>query len=662
MRLAFIESNINEIALSKARDRKRYLDKMKCTQKIRGQLMRQINARQCTIEVMSDAQAQNFVHLYHRQGKISDDVRKLSLGLIYESELVGVIQFCSPRTARKKREYSTELVRLCFKEDVRIRGGASKLIKYYMLKYKPADIFTYQDTTGEVTAVYAKSGFKLIEETGKKKYLVAPNKTLETADRRAKEILSVALAAKLGPDKLLGTKIGSMLSIKTNLQLFQDLGWHLEETSGDRLYEWVNKELTFYTYKITAKDSDKYYYGVSHIKKGNATKDDCINDGYYGSGGKHIANNKFNNWKKKHSDFLLKTVLETFPRRGPAYRHEALLVGDLWKEDPKCLNSRTGGINNGNSSSFVKLSQKKCVYHGMTKHRGETCCRCTASKNISLKSCDIHGRVKFKGEHCYRCLTDKSLFDKVCNIHGLTLHRSENCLKCAVKGTTSKRTCLIHGETTFQGLSCSRCVNEKLYSIKNCSLHGRTKHRVDACMKCASLKTFTLKECSSHGLVKFIGEHCATCTNEARVTLKECPIHGLSKYLGDNCYLCQSIKNVTERECPKHGLGKFLGNKCLRCRKPGLEEGICDIHGSSFYGKKGCLKCTSKKRSLKEKVCGLCENVFVPKSTRQKVCEKLHYIPCPYCGKEMLYHSKKKTCSISCGLKYKTLTKEASDV
>lgn len=169
------------------------------------------------VEKIELEQAQKFIQENHIQGASYSDSPKESVGLFnnsdeHEQELIGVAQFCSPRTAAKKREYTTELLRLCFKKDVRVIGGASKLINHYIKKYNPADIFTYQDTTGENTDVYVHCGFTLVKQDKEKQYLVMPGKTLETADRKNKEVFTLATVVQRGPDALLGTKLGKVIN------------------------------------------------------------------------------------------------------------------------------------------------------------------------------------------------------------------------------------------------------------------------------------------------------------------------------------------------------------------------------------------------------------------------------------------------------------------
>jgi hypothetical protein len=134
---------------------------------------------------------------------------------------------------------------------------------------------------------------------------------------------------------------------------------------------------TFYLYKITASDSLKYYYGVSHVNKENASVDDCLHDGYYGSGGGN-QDNKFRRWKNKHQIHLEKVVISRFPSKTEAYRSEQEIVGDLYSIDCLCLNSIRGGINGGQNleRSLERIALKECSLHGLTKFKGDSCYKC----------------------------------------------------------------------------------------------------------------------------------------------------------------------------------------------------------------------------------------------------------------------------------------------
>lgn len=510
--------------------------------------IRRIYARDTTFGLIEETEAFSFVDTHHRQGAVGRNLRVVSVGLSFGDELVAVAQFCAPRTARVKREYSVELLRMAFKDDVRVVGGASKLLKRYIEAFDPSDVFTYQDTTGEVTDVYEKAGFRLARTASKKQYLIAPGKTLATAERG--EYYSMAQIVSRGPDALLGTSLGQKLSADgkrmTNPQLFTDeLGWHLEETSGDRVYEWINPERTFYTYKITASDSEKYYYGVSHLKKAHASQEECLTDGYFGSGGKH-KRNKFTNWKLKHDGQLRKEIIGTYDRQALAYEAERALVGELHRTDPSCLNSTTGGKDGGLrlQRSVAARGVLECPKHGKTFHQGAVCASCNAEKRFSLKTCAVHGEVKHSASHCVMCMSAKTYTQADCSIHGVTTHKTGKCVKCHNSQALSMSNCSIHGETKFIGSQCYRCIfaDGRGFSEQVCEKHGLTKFRGATCAKCSSRSAFTQEECATHGLATHRSGVCQKCKNAESVAMLECERHGITKHQGKTCGMCSGEK------------------------------------------------------------------------------------------------------------------------
>lgn len=606
-----------------------------------------LGARKCRTESIEKDLGMRFVEENHRQGSAAENRKIKSLGLFYGSDLVAVAQFCSPRTSRKKREYTTELLRLCFKDGYRIQGGASKLIKAYIKKFQPSDIFTYQDMTGEQSDVYEHSGFVLVEESRRKKYYVAPGKDLKNALR--KEYYSFSYVAARGPDALLGTSIGEKFhdngKRKTNLELFDDLGWHVEETRGDRVYEWVNKSHTHYVYKITASDSSKYYYGVSHVKKENANQEDCLMDGYYGSGGQ-----KFSNWSRKHSDHLQKEVLGVFDRKAEAYLFEKKLVGDLYKEDPLCLNTREGGFLHGISAShFRTFDDQICSIHGKTAHLKDRCCSCIVEASISLKDCVKHGLTKHIGDTCYSCMQSRTNGIEHCTKHGDSQHIANRCRRCINESTNHIETCTVHGETLFQGDSCAKCNSLNAVVIKRCSVHNETAHQGESCRKCVSESTVSTKSCDVHGDVKHIGDTCYSCFTSERSEILHCEVHGMVKHVKNVCCRCSAKKSVSIKKCKVHGDAKHIGDTCYLCRKTVFYMDTCSIHGNSKHRSGLCVKCSYSKMLAKEKQCTVCGKTFSPTSNRQKVCLDEHLVDCPRCGRPMDY--KKNHCSMSCAIK-----------
>jgi len=529
-------------------------------------MQRRVYARKTIVKVIDSETAQSFVEAYHSSGSAAPNTRVFSIGLLYKKELIAVAQFCSPRTSAKKAEYSTELLRLCFKQNVRVTGGASKLVNYYKQEFSPYDIFTYQDTTGENTKVYEHAGFKLISQDKTKSYLIAPNKNISTA--RGKEKLSIPYVVSLGPDNILGTTLGEVFhkngKRKTNIELFvEELGWSIEETTGDKVYAWFNPNISFYTYKITSSKSEKYYYGVSSVKKpySEITIEDCLNDGYYGSGGKASENNKFGNWKKKYRKTLKKEVLSIFDTRSQAYRHEKELIQDLWHTDPNCLNSITGGHYTGfNRGQLLRFEDKNCSIHGLTKHAGKTCCRCTAEKSINTKKCEIHGNTKHIGNQCRKCLNEKNITMKNCSNHGLTKHVGNKCYKCRNTKYTLDN-CKVHGETYFVNSECLKC-RENIVEIQECLIHGTTKHMNGKCSKCRAEGSINIRECLIHGETKHKGKSCSKCTADKAAHR----YHDESKgKTNKDCSICQ--KEIKEESRKPLFEKKALINVCQLCHK-----------------------------------------------------------------------------------------------
>ena len=566
--------------------------------------MRKVSARKTTVRPLNLVEAQEFVKLNHRQGATKAPGRSLALGLYLADDLLAVIIFCSPRTAGMKRKYSSELLRLAFESNTRVIGGASKLISYYIKNFSPTDFFTYQDTAGEATAVYEHAGMKYVSQAKKKQYLVAPGKTRATAQK--KECYSIASVAMRGPDALLGTTLGEVFrengKRKTNPELFiEELGWHIEETTGDRVYEWVDPNRTYYTYKITASDSDKYYYGVSHVKKANASREDCLNDGYMGSGGKH-AKNKFSNWQKAHLTTQLKEIVKLHPSAREAFEYEEKLIGTSHLTDKLCLNSTAGGKDGGLrlQLSIASRGLTHCPKHGESKHQGDSCYRCSAESRYGVGKCEVHPESKHTKNGCLACALNKSLSESFCEFHGKTLYKGSSCVKCSNQKNVAKKLCEDHGLEKHIGDQCYRCIAERKvgYSIRHCSEHGETTFRGGSCAKCSSKSGWTLGFCSKHKDAKIRGGKCQSCINENTLRAMICEDHGEVKTQNGKCPRCEAKKNFTKELCEDHGLASFRKGKCIACEVRSKQRvKHCEIHGDAIHQGNSCCRCIAEKAS-----------------------------------------------------------------
>lgn len=301
--------------------------------------------------------------------------------------------------------------------------------------------------------------------------------------------------------------------ILNNREILSEINF--KETSEG--WEWYNPKTFFYTYKITASDSEKYYLGVKIIHKINAEEIDCLNDGYFGSGGSGDTN-KFNNWKRKHSKNLKKEIMGIYHSKMEAYQAEADLIGDLWQSDFNCLNSIPGGFHP--RSFFVEaVFIKECKVHGLTKHQGKSCCRCSAARVQKEKFCKIHGMTAFNGDNsCWKCRNSEMFTIKTCPIHGETKHQGDVCSSCHMGKNYTQKFCKKCKEiTNFKGNTCHKCSLGKLMIEKECKIHGLSKHKKDQCMKCLSARTQVMKYCSvCDEDTKHNGTYCYKCKTSSK--------------------------------------------------------------------------------------------------------------------------------------------------
>ena len=125
---------------------------------------KKIFARKCNIKEISTKRARIFCSNNHLQGYGSGS--KVKLGLFYSNELLSVMTFSKPSIAKGARTDDLtiwELNRFCSKENYRVIGGASKLLKYFERNYHWKKIFSYADRRWSIGNVYEKLNFKLVE-------------------------------------------------------------------------------------------------------------------------------------------------------------------------------------------------------------------------------------------------------------------------------------------------------------------------------------------------------------------------------------------------------------------------------------------------------------------------------------------------------------------
>lgn len=310
-------------------------------------------------------------------------------------------------------------------------------------------------------------------------------------------------------------------TVKLFSEVYESCGFVSVHQADKTTYEWINPNRTFYTYRITATDSEKHYIGVSHVKQGNASVEDCLNDGYMGTGDPKAESNKFCNWKRRHKEKLVKEIISLHGRKSEAYEKERLLVGNSWRSDPLCLNSSAGGVRSGMGVALSQASRRTalCEVHGETSHQGSTCNRCALTERDKINLCESHG---------------------------LVIHRGSKCVTCIVESRITENVCALHGNQKFLDNVCYRCLPKNV-SLRECPTHGVTNHRGESCDNCTASKATTLQECPTHGIAKHRGEVCQKCTTAKGVNIATCEIHGVSNFQGKSCRKCASEKTAHTR-------------------------------------------------------------------------------------------------------------------
>ena len=502
--------------------------------------MTKYHARKLTVKEIDWELAKIFTATNHRDGMPKQTGgNRISYGLYNNEELLAVAMFCNPRTAAKLREYTTELLRLTIKPEIRIAGGVSKLIKQFIREKKPWDIFTYQDTSGENTNVYIYSGMKEVTHKVKpKQVIVKDGYTYEQAKKSHQKGLwfSMIQAVSHGPDRLIGSNLGEIFKNGkriSNIELFTNpiygLGYHLEEIPGDRVFEWRNPNISFYIYKITSTVSNGYYVGrhVKHLSKNalcELQKQKPEIDEYMGSGGI-----KFKNWVKKVGlDTLRKEIIKIVSNHKQATYQERKYIN---LEDKNCKNQKSGDAAQTHPPVFSTCDECGTQNWKHKKHCSRD--KYTACPECESRSPGLHKRYcsQFKGiQICDECNGPKGRHKKSC-----TNFIETKCSECGGVPGAHYKTC-----SQFKQTHCSECGGTTQSHKKICS-HYRERQQ---CPECGSRNLGAHKKiCSLYRPTKLLCEECGTPKSTHKKTC--------SKYKKVTvCCYCKKRNGNHTSDCP----------------------------------------------------------------------------------------------------------------
>ena len=350
---------------------------------------------------------------------------------------------------------------------------------------------------------------------------------------------------------------------------------------------------TYYTYKITADGSNRYYLGVSHVRFPNATSADCLAHSYMGSGGRI-----FTLWKKKYQGSLHKEILGIYPTKEEGSQAEKELIGDLWKTDEYCLNMLPGGFDHKIAVMKDFVTEGNCPRHGITSFMGIACAKCTVEKQVSTKLCPVHGETKFRGSSCSKCALENRVMIRTCPDHGSVDHRGDRCLSCPPTSVFAIAICEYHGERRHRDGLCLVCRENQLIEEKSAASAQqlRREPRKDSPKSQLQRNALAVRNCPQHGLVTHQGKTCSSCTTEKQITFKECPLHGMTKFRGNACYKCIQKDVYSIQNCPLHGEVTFRGNSCQPCIvAKTVEIRECSVHGLVPHRSSNCQKCSAMK-------------------------------------------------------------------
>ena len=177
-------------------------------------------ARKLQLKEIDKKEANIFINSYHLQNNCYGN--QINLGLFDNDQLVQIMTFGKPRY---NKNYQYELLRLCSHSDYMIVGGAEKLFKHFITKYKPESIISYCDVSKFIGNVYEHLDMTLKQQT-------KPTKIWS----KGKNYVTDALLRQRGYDQLFKTNYGKGTS---NEELMLSNNWKPIYDCGQKVFEWI---------------------------------------------------------------------------------------------------------------------------------------------------------------------------------------------------------------------------------------------------------------------------------------------------------------------------------------------------------------------------------------------------------------------------------------
>lgn len=593
--------------------------------------MNKINARSCIIKDVSLDLYKSFCTENHRQGYARAE---LVIGLYYNEDLVQVMSFGKPRF---NKNYQWEIIRDCTKNGCYVRGGVSKLWKYFLEKNNVSSCicYSYPHSDNLYTSKYVDYlGFK-----NKSKAKYAKNVFFEGEWNGEHKRYSKSILERHGVDRLLKGNFGHDL---TNEEILFKLGFR--KVIEDGLSPQVDIYFPFgIVYKVTDVDTGEFYIGqtLSKLKWDN---------GYIGSGTlwqRHVNKYKYHTYKREIL-YSAKEPLDMYKREQEEIKKFTKINKDgleVIDHSTGCMNIDTkmhgmnaivcvecGGINGMHKKSCSKVNRcQECG--GINNNHKRTC-----SNAIICPECgglnNVHRRGCPKSSVCPEC-------GGSCGQHKAGCSRGVICKECGGSSGAHRAGC-----SHYNHKPCPECGSTGGHK-KTCSNYKQQ----EPCKECGA--TYGHKYWCSKYRFNGVCEECGgvehhkdTCSHR----IKPCPECGgrmgkhksfCSKYEAKKCPECGGINGQHKKECSKY---KANRKTCPECGSSGNHKKWC-----SHYYIKRCEICggiygNHKKDCAHYKQRKQCQECGSVGSSHKKSCS--HYKPkkqCPECG-SMSRH--KPGCSI----------------
>jgi hypothetical protein len=118
--------------------------------------------RKCEIRELDSKTTQDFLNQNHIQGNVNSKYR---IGLFNDNQLVSVMTFGNGRIMMGGKSNEFELTRFCNLINCNVIGSASKLLNFFIKKYRPQKIVSYSDVRLFNGELYNKLNFKKIHQS-----------------------------------------------------------------------------------------------------------------------------------------------------------------------------------------------------------------------------------------------------------------------------------------------------------------------------------------------------------------------------------------------------------------------------------------------------------------------------------------------------------------